>query len=308
MNDQRSLIVKILSGETAAWHTFIEIYSPHIRKTIRRYVSDPEVESDLYASLLEKLKTGKLARFESRSSLETWLFAVTRNHCRDHYRGAKGVRHLCMALDGLGEPERRFFILHYVQGLSLQATYRSMRAEAGDAISYLDLFEYRETIREAIKRKKLGRIIDRLLCPDVATIYLSTSVAGTELDQASSIESTAASPESCFEERNLQIAIEHLRAAILELPHRDQLVLKLRFEHKKSAREIGEILDLGSEKQIYRKLDKLLGELRSMLLKGDLPADLYRETAEDIENLCRHGGVWESNKRCGKNAKADVQE
>jgi DNA-directed RNA polymerase specialized sigma24 family protein len=272
MNDEGSLIVRILSGDTAAWHTFIEIYSPHIRRTIKRYVKDPEVESDLYASLLEKLITGKLARFESRSSLATWLFAVTRNHCRDHYRGAKGIRHLCMALEGLGAPERRFFILHYVQGLSLQATYCSMRAEMGDAISYLDLFEYRETIRKAIERKKLGRIIDRLLRPDAVTIDLSTSVAETGLDQAASIESMAASPESCLEGRNLQIAIEHLRAAILELPHRDQLVLKLRFEHKRSAREIGKILDLGSEKQIYRKLDRLFGELRSMLLKGDLPA------------------------------------
>jgi DNA-directed RNA polymerase specialized sigma24 family protein len=204
-----------------------------------------------------------------------------------------------MALEGLGEPERRFFTLHYVQGLSLQATYCSMRAEAGNAISYLDLFEYRETIRKAIERKKLGRIIDRLLRPDPVMIDFSASAAEAELDLAASIESTAASPDSCLDGKNLQTAIERLRAAILELPHRDQLVLKLRFEHKRSAREIGIILDLGSEKQIYRKLDRLFGELRSMLLKGDLPADLYREAAEDIENLCRSGGVWESDKRCG---------
>jgi DNA-directed RNA polymerase specialized sigma24 family protein len=299
MNDEGSLIARIVSGDTAAWHAFIEIYSPHIRKTIKRYVRDPEIESDLYASLLGKLKEGKLARFESRSTLATWLFAVTRNHCRDHYRGAKGVRHLCMALEGLEEPERRFFVLHYVQGLSLQATYSSMRAESGEAISYLDLYEYRETIRRSIERKKLGRIIDRLLRPEAVTIDLSTPAVETGLDQAATIESGAASPESRLEEKNLQIAIEHLRAAILELPHRDQLVLKLRFEHKKSAREIGDILDLGNEKQIYRKLDRLFGELRSVLLKGDLPADLYREAAEDIENLCRYGGVWESNKRCG---------
>ncbi len=299
MNDERSLIVRILSGDTAAWHTFIEIYAPHIRKTIRRYVADPEVENDLFADLLEKLKTDKLARFEFRSSLATWLYAVARNQCRDHYRSAKGVRHLCMALEGLGEPEQRFFKLHYVQGLSLQATYRSMQAETGNTISYLDLFEYRETIDKAIERKKLGRIIDRLLRPDTVTIDLSTSAPGTEPDRVSSIESTAASPESCLDGKNLQLAIERLRAAILELPHRDQLFLKLRFEHKRSAREIGEILDLGSEKQIYRKLDKLLGELRSMLLKGDMPADFYREAAEEVENLCRYGGVWESGERRG---------
>ncbi len=298
MNDERSLIARILSGDTAAWHTFIEIYSPHIRRTIRRYVADPEVENDLFANLLEKLKTEKLARFESRSSVATWLYAVARNHCRDHYRSAKGVRHLCMALDGLGGPERRFFKLHYVQGLSLQATYRSMQAETGNAISYLDLFEYRETIDKAIERKKLGRIIDRLLRPVAVTIDLSTSAPGTEPDRSLSIESKETSPDSCLDGRNLQLAIERLRAAILELPNRDQLFLKLRFEHKKSAREIGEILDLGSEKQIYRKLDKLLGELKSMLLKGDLQAEFYREAAEEIESLCRYGGVWESGGHC----------
>ena len=152
------------------------------------------------------------------------------------------------------------------------------------------------------------------------TIDLSTSAAGTEPDRAASIESTAASPES-LSRRKESAGSPSSTCARRSSSFRTgtSSFLKLRFEHKRSAREIGEILDLGSEKQIYRKLDKLFDELRSMLLKGDLPADLYREAAEDIENLCRYGGVWGSdaprgddidliNKetRSGKNEKTDV--
>ena len=295
MNDETSLIARIRSGDDAAWHFFVMTYSPIIRKTIKRYVRDPETGSNLYASLLEKLAAGKLARFESRSSLSTWLFAVTRNHCRDHFRSDKGVRHLCMAVEGLGALERRFFILYYVQGLPLSATYASMRAEAGDAITYLDLFDCREKIVKTIKRKKLGRLIDRLLRPDAPAMDFASTDDHSALDRAASRESPSTSPEAHLDEKNLQLAIEHLRAAIIELPDRDQLVLKLRFEHKKSAREISEILNLDSEKQIYRKLDRILDELRSMLGKGDFPVDLYREAAEDIEILCRSGSLWRAD-------------
>jgi len=299
METESTLISSILSGDTAAWHAFIVRYSPRIRLTILRYVKDPEIASDLYASLLEKLQSGTLAKFDSRSSLPTWLFAVTRNHCRDYYRSTKGVRHLVTAIEGLGEPERRFFKLHYIQGLSLQGTFESMRAETGKGISYLDIFDYRETIRKAITEKNLGRLLDRLLRPESEMTGLTQARAAFLLDREKSLESTSPSPETYVDGKNLSIAIENLRAAILRLPNRDQLILKLRFEHKRSAREIGEILDLGNEKQVYRRLGRLYGELKTMLLEFDLPPTVYREVAGDIEDLCTCSGVWEAGPRSG---------
>jgi DNA-directed RNA polymerase specialized sigma24 family protein len=292
MLDERTLIDRIRAGDTDAWHTFIERYSPRIRKTIHRYIDDPEVERDLYASLLEKLDGGKLERFDGRASLSTWLFAVARNHCRDYYRSAKGIRHVFTAIEGLGDAERRFFKLHYLQGLSLQATFESMRTEAGGGISYLDIFDYREAVRKVVAGKHLGRLLDRLLRPESGLCEFASLAPDLRFDREETLESTTPSPEAHIDARNLGIAIENLRKAILRLPYRDQLILKLRFEHKRSAREIGDILDLGKERQVYRKLDNLFEELRTMLLECDLPPDTYREVVGDIESLCAYSGVW----------------
>jgi len=230
---------------------------------------------------------------------------VARNHCRDYYRSAKGVRHLLTAVEGLAGPERRFFKLHYIQGLSIQATFESMRLEAGGGISYLDIFEYREAVNKAMSAKNLGRLLDRLLRTESVTAGcagFAASAAGARLDSEEAPDTISLSPEACIDEANLRIAIENLRRAILRLPCRDQLILKLRFEHKRSAREIGEILDLGREKQVYRKLESLYEELRRMLLQCDLPPDAYREVTRDIENLCTHGDVWEAELPSGDKA------
>jgi RNA polymerase sigma factor (sigma-70 family) len=299
MQDESALISCIISGDIGAWHTFVETYSPRIRRTIFRYVKDPEIAGDLYTSLLDKLYSGKLAKFNQKSSLATWLFAVTRNHCRDYYRGTKGVRHLLMATGELKEAEHRFFELHYIQGHSLQGAFESMRAESRGNISYLDIFDYRESIRKAIARKNLGKLLDRLLRPEPEITGLLPSSVEYLLDREEALESTFPSPETSIEGKNLGVAIQNLRAAVLKLPHRDQLVLKLRFEHKRSAREISEILDLGNEKQVYRMLERLYEELKIMLLEFDLPQSVYREVADDIESLCAHGAVWEAEQRKG---------
>ena len=295
MDDEYTLITKILSGDTEAWHSFVETFSPRMRQTIARYVQEPEIARDLYISLLEKLKNGKLKKFDFRSTLATWLYTVARNHCRDYYRSTKGVRHLLIALEGMSPEESRFFKLYYVQGLSLQETFESMRIESGGSLQYLDIFEYHETIRKKIAGKKLGRLLDRLIRPSSEPIHLNTFGSAFAFTQEDVSESPALAPESYIDGKNLKTAIDNLRGAILQLPDRDQLILKLRFEHKRSAREICEILDLGNEKQVYRKLERLLDKLRSMLLDLGLPDGTYRELAEDIENICELTGVWDTH-------------
>jgi DNA-directed RNA polymerase specialized sigma24 family protein len=299
MDDEHSLIMRVLSGDTDAWHSFVETYSPQMEKTIGRYVREPDTAHDLFVSLLDKLKNGKLERFDFRASLATWLFTVARNHCRDYYRTMKGVRHILKALEGLGSDEKRFFKLYYIQGMSLRETFESMRVESRGSLRYLDIFECHQAVRKRIAEKKLGRLLDRLLRPSSEPVRLDAPGAGYRFDRDETSEAQVLSPDSHVDGKNLPVAIGNLRKAVMQLPHRDQLVLKLRFEHKRSAREIGEMLDLGNEKQVYRKLDRLMEELRSMLLELGLPDETYRETVEDIETICRYVDVWRAPSRPG---------
>lgn len=301
MNDELTLISRIRSGDREAWKEFTESYSALIQKTIARYVRDEEIARDLYATLLEKLKNGKIERFDFRSKLSTWLFIVTRNHCRDYYRSTKGVRYLMTALEGLGPVERRFFALYYLQRLTLSQVFESMRLELGNTLTYIDISDCMESIRRTLSQKKLGRILDRLLHPDIRFIHENEYGLEPRFERMESIDAPAFSPETVIESELLRSALENLRNAVLQLPHRDQLILQLRFEHKLSARKIGQILDMGNEKQVYRKLGRLYEELKSMLLQTDVTREEYADVVKDMENLCRLNALCEKRLYPGTN-------
>ncbi len=286
-----ALVARILAGDEGAWSAFVVEYSPRIRATMLRYVRDPETIENLYVELLGKLKQGKLARFDFRSSLSTWLFVVARNHCRDYYRSTRGVRHVLTAVSSLGPREKRFFTLHYLDGLSLPETFESLRAERRD-LTYLDLFELRESVRTVVAEKHLGRVLDRLLSPEAHPTG-DSALERRILDPNETGQPGSPAPERYADSENFRIVIEYLREAILALPDRDQLVLRLRFEHRRSAREIGAILDLGNEKQVYRRLERLYGALREAMLARGVRPEICSEAADDVDILCSYNGLWD---------------
>jgi DNA-directed RNA polymerase specialized sigma24 family protein len=285
MSNESLLVTRILAGDTRAWQAFIETYSPLIQKTIGRYVKDKDTAEDLYVSLIEKLKESKLKTFEFRSTLSTWLFIVARNHCRDYFRSTKGIRHVMAVLKDLKPAERRYFELHYIQNLPLHEVLESLRTELGQKVTYLDIIEYEDRLQKKVSKKGLGKLMERLLRPDTSKHHAGIQAVEGRWTLGEGPSAISPPQESMLERRNLEIAIEKLRGAVLRLPHRDQLILKLKFEHKASAREISEILDLGNEKQVYRKLDRLLGELRKMLLESGLSPEIFAELTQDMELL-----------------------
>jgi RNA polymerase sigma factor (sigma-70 family) len=287
MDDERLLVRRILSGDDRAWHDFLEIYAPFLQRVIHRYIVDAETGRDLFVSLLEKLKTKKLSSFDGNSSLTTWLFIVAKNHCRDYYRSTKGVRHIMSALEDLASLDRRYFQLLYLERMPLREVYASLRLEVGDVLSFLDLIECEERIRKMIERKKLGNVLDKLLNPEARmTIPLS------EIPYPSPERGIYRTPDLLLDTMDLEAALDNLRTAILNLPSKDQLILKLRFEHKMSARRIGEVLDLGNEKQVYRQLSRLFADLKEMLLDAGLSGEAYNEITANIEQLCGMRDTW----------------
>jgi RNA polymerase sigma factor (sigma-70 family) len=268
MDDELTLVSRVLSGDAEAWEEFCAVYSPIIERSIRRYVRDSETRRDLYVSLLEKLKRGKLGNFAGRSTLAAWLFVVVRNHCRDYYRSEGGVRRLAAAFKDLGPNERRFFDLYYVQALPMNEVYEAMRAEKRGAISYLTLIECDETIRRRVAKKKLARLTERLLRPEAGRGCLLG--VGPGLEGRDVPDTSAPSPEDRAASERLEQALRELREALLRLPPPDRRLLELRFEQGLTAKQIAEALSLGGEKQVYRRLEKLFEELRTMF--GDDPA------------------------------------
>ncbi len=292
MKADLELVSNIMSGDITAWHRFIEIYTDNMQSIIGRYVNDEEIASDLYVSLLERLKAEKLARFNGRSTLSTWLFIVTVNHCRDYFRSSKGIRHVLTALDGLLPIDRRYFKLALIQGLAIHEVLAGLRAEMGNHISYLDLIECKERIIETARERKLGRLIEKLLSPSIRPNVQLSDATYAFSDQSRMERRAQPYPDIMMESDLFREALRNLREALLQLPHRDQIILQLRFEHKASARRICEVLDLGNERMVYRRLEKLFAQLKAMLLETGIPLEIYQGIVQNFMELHSWEDVW----------------
>jgi DNA-directed RNA polymerase specialized sigma24 family protein len=285
--DEESLLVRdILAGDDHAWHRFVETHESFLKRVIYHYVQNDELLGDLFVTLLEKLRKNKLRSFGGRSSLRTWLFIVTKNHCRDYFRNSSGVRHVLSALEELEHIDRRFFKLFYMEHMPLREVHSSLCLEFGDTLSYLDLLECDERIRKRLAERKLGKIPDKLLNPQILTTVPLDSVQ--VMTRSRPTDSASASPEFVLDSMELEKALQNLQRVILNLPSKDQILLKLRFEHKLSARRISEVLDLANEKQVYRRLKKLFFQLERMLGDSGLVPETYAELAANIEMLSRY--------------------
>jgi len=285
MDTGLQLIRRILDDDIDAWHQFIDMYTPYMKATIRRYSEDEDLAADLYVSLLAKLQEGKLAAFSGRSTLPTWLVTVTINHCRDYFRSLKGTKHILTALGGLSATTRRVFTLFYLQRLPLQAVYEAMRTEAGPAFSYLDLLESLEQIRKRVSERKLGKILDRLLRPEAYGAGSERRVETADPPPAHILLSYSPLPDRNLERKDLRTTLRILREALERLSPEDRLLLKLRFEHRENARHIRDLLGLNSEKKVYRKVDRALSKLKNMLLETGIPQDVYEYLANSIDEL-----------------------
>jgi RNA polymerase sigma factor (sigma-70 family) len=90
-----------------------------------------------------------------------------------------------------------------------------------------------------------------------------------DIDPSSVANSAAGNPDADLEAKELGGA---LSAAIGNLPPRERLLLKLRFEDDLSAREIAQVMGFATAFHVYRQLNRLVASLRASLRKRGVDA------------------------------------
>jgi RNA polymerase sigma factor (sigma-70 family) len=93
LHKDRMLIGRILEGNIQSWQRFILDFSVFIYSTVVRFTTDYDEKMAIYLQILEQLRANdfeKLRRFAFRSSLSTWLTAVSRNMTIDFLRSKYG--------------------------------------------------------------------------------------------------------------------------------------------------------------------------------------------------------------------------
>ena len=142
-------------------------YSGKVLRYVRSSISNPQDAEDLCSSVFLKIQRGLPLYDRSKSSISTWIYAITRNAVVDFYRRTRtcelldeeiactedGLEQLCnnetldelaAALEQLPLQESQLIVLHYYSGKTLKEIANQMQ------MSYSNL--------KLLHRKALSRL------------------------------------------------------------------------------------------------------------------------------------------------------
>lgn len=262
----RALVQAVLAGSTEAWHEFVQQYSRLILAVIHRYIPRRHMDEarTLYATVLESLYRTKLATYEGRASLSTWVVLVTRSAVVDDLRQRLGGRELHATLKSLPALERDVFQRYYVEGLSFGAVRRIVR----DNGALLSTERLLEVLRDL--EAKVGGRLARRLSYDLH----AQSVGGASgrlleyLDHARfEFEERSESDRADFDtlDHEARRTLLRVKEELDRLPADERKLLSLRFEQGWTAQRIAEELGLGGQRSVYTGIDRIVRALRRRL-------------------------------------------
>jgi RNA polymerase sigma factor (sigma-70 family) len=145
--------------------------------------------------------------------------------------------------------------------------YRRLRAFAAGGRAKFTTWLVTVTCRLALdhKRRRYGRecrTADAQAADRLEARRRLVDLVDSAVDVSELADPDAANPNTRLSEEQRRIA---LQAALAEQPGRDQLLLSLRFQDDRSAREIADIMGFPSPFHVYRRLKAVLARLRAAL-------------------------------------------
>lgn len=183
-------------GDAEAMEALLTAVTPTVERFVRRVCPGGDVDDVLQETLLSILT--HLDRFEGRSALTSWVFALTRSACSRRHRGLKNQPHdgdeavavlpdvapdpesraadtelsdaLTRALGSLSEEHREVILLRDVEGL----TAPEAAAAIGVSVDALKsrLHRARAALREALRPVLEGPASAApARCPDVLALW-----------------------------------------------------------------------------------------------------------------------------------------
>ena len=262
----RRLVDEILAGTLAAWHEFVERYSGLIYATLRTHLmaEDEDEVRGAYVDLLHGLYHGKLAAFEGRSKLSTWLVLVARNAAFDRLRQLYGRGRQPAGWQALDPVTREVYRLAIVEGLGFDFV-RRMARPAGPPLDEPELLAALARVRSlhAQPRARGSRRRDGVS----GSPKVSVREYALHLQLLSEEAEGDRDPEAALTRREVALVHRRLLRELRGLPLQERRVLYLRYWRKLTARAIAERLGLAKEREAYTSIDRALRKLRVAFLR-----------------------------------------
>lgn len=199
-----------------------------------------------------------LRAFEGRSRLQTYLMAVIAHYFQDWQNARWGKWRPSAAAKRTGPVAVRLETLTVRDGLTLDQACEVLRANYGVSESRAEL----EVIAARLPpRAPRTFVSDEVLADGAGTLNADVPLAR---ERAGAIASRAS---------------QALDAAIRALPNEDRVIITLRFDQDTRVIDIARVLGV-EQKTLYRRIEKLLRELRASLVSSGVDAAMCREAFE----------------------------
>ncbi|HET9325161.1 MAG TPA: hypothetical protein VFQ05_00150 [Candidatus Eisenbacteria bacterium] len=260
--DELELTRSITTGSLEAWKRFLERYSGLIHAIIRRHMltRDCDETHTVYVDVLDALYRGKLATYEGRAALSTWLTLVVRSKVFDHLRHRYGRHETPDAIRQLGELEREICRLYFVEGHSATEVVRQLN-RAGSHWTIGRLMAALRRIERRLDAKWLRRLAYDLHARSVgASGRLLEYLDHMRLEQQ--VPSAAHGADHDLMERESRHIPELVQVLVARLAREDREILVMRFHKRWSARRIAQELGLASPRVVYTTVERIVRGLR----------------------------------------------
>lgn len=231
----------------------LELLDRVVRYTARRHhlsAADVEDFSSLVRVKLIDRDFAVLRKFQGRSALSTYLTTVVDRLFLDFCSARWGKWRPSTAAERLGPVATQLEQLVSRDGLSFDEAVTTLQTNHGCTLSRDEL----HALFEQLPVRQVRRHVDEKELAAVAAL-----VGPHEAD-----------PIEQAEDERLAGRIEQaLMRAVAGLTPREQLILKLRFQHGMTVADVGRLLDL-PQKTLYRDLHDLIARLQHQLLQENI--------------------------------------
>ena len=258
-----ALARRILAGDEPAWETFVERYAGLIYSVVRRYLRTRDVDDvrSVLVDVLVSLRRTKLATYEGRAALSTWLTMVARSEALEQVRRRFGRGRDVRGCEPLTAQEKELFRLYHVEGVPAREAIAVLSRD-GEAWTVDRLIASLRTVERKLGERWLRRHAYDMHAQSVG------AASGRLLEYLDHVREEfqsgpgGHSPEYHLMEREARRTAERVSELIAELAPEERRILTLRFERGWTARAIADELGLPGTRGVYTVLERVVRRLR----------------------------------------------
>jgi RNA polymerase sigma factor (sigma-70 family) len=261
-----------------AWDSFLTHYNRLIMSVTKKMGCDRDMQMELYAHALTKLKEEEGKRLtnyflKARAyNFETWVALVVRKCCLDWFRHDKGRKRPPKCIAELSPVHQQIFQYVFLDRYSYETTHQLLTTKHQYQLSSQEVAAHLEEIEATLRNHNQNNIFAgwRAMPPPV---HMEREQLERQASRASGESSNLDStPEAELVAQDTQRA---LHAALISLSAEQQLLIELHYYRDLKLPEIARALNMKSLGWVRWRLEKALKLLRIKLKKKGIgPADL----------------------------------